>query len=658
MVANSNNSVDYNAQEAKRIIKQVLTEGKSKPTLESIVRRVHKTVHNDAGNYYEDYGINTASIEKFMLGIKEFCGRYMSIIPVLDRDGKVAYLRLRKVPGNETAETVAEIMGEENLIPENTVYPADAKLLLVGEDQLVKSTSSSVFICGDELDRIIAIQEGVKMPVITGGEGANFQDEWFSKLKSMRHIYVYADNSDVDEFAQRLAKHIPTASIYGVLPTREDGTTISLTDYFIEDYGTADELFEKYAHFCCGAEPIEVSQFREMGVEDIANVLDSTIKCDFVSKVVTFLVMLLAYTESDQQNVMFNADSSTGKTYICQEVSKYFPKQDVRIYGKTTPTAFYYSPSLQEVDKETGQPFINLERRILIFTEQPDTQLQENLRPLLSHDDKRIPFAITNKSNGGKNVATEGYMLGFPSTFFCSANMRVDEQEQTRCLVLSPESSSEKIMASVNTSIVRNSNRNAYDTQIENDEGRKMLKERILYVKSLRIDTIDIDDSEYLRTRFLENRNSLLPKAQREISHFISLVKAMALVNAPFRMQDGRLVATNKDVDEAIKLWGPLSESMSHGVSPQALEFYRKYVLGAYYAKNNGTPDKAKGVTYDEIRAEFYRQTSTYPNMENIRKQYIPALKTAALISCDKDEDDRRQKIVMPLVLSDDSMEK
>lgn len=666
MATNSTNPDynDYKNHDMEQKMVQALINNKKKPSLELTARKTHSAISKEARDYFDRHGVNNDSIDRFMLGSGGFDGYQRLTIPIFGKDGKIAYMKLWETPDYETVEAVAKAMGMESSNPRYVTYPSDAEPLLVGEDQLIKSASSDILICENELERIVAIQEGVKMPVVTGGEGTNtFKDEWIESLRNMRNIYLClstdeVNKGNVDEFAQRLAEHIPTASIYEIVLPIEYDIQASLIDYFTKKRGTANELFSKYARFCCGAKPIDALQFEEMTVEDIAQILDLTIKHDFASKVITFLVMLLAYTESDQQNVMFNADSSTGKTYICQEVSKYFPPQDVKMYGKTTPTAFYYGSSLQEEDKETKQPFINLERRILIFTEQPDTQLQENLRALLSHDSKRTPFAITNKGKNGKNVAVEGYILGFPSTFFCSANMRIDEQEQTRCLILSPENSPEKIMAGIDTSIARNSHKDNYDTEVKNNEERRQLIERILYIKNLKIDTIDIDDSEYLKSKFMENRDTLLPKVQREISHFISLVKAMALINAPFRMVNGRIVATNKDIDEAVKLWKPLSESMSYGVSPQVLGFYKKYILPAYRIKNQDNATCSKGVTYDEIRAEYYRKTGSYPNMENVRKQYIPALKTAALISYSKDEDDGRQKIITPLEFFEDDLDK
>lgn len=56
----------------------------------------------------------------------------------------MAYLKLRRTPEDEPAEVLSEIMGQETSINKYEVYPADASKVLVGEDELMKSTSSDV----------------------------------------------------------------------------------------------------------------------------------------------------------------------------------------------------------------------------------------------------------------------------------------------------------------------------------------------------------------------------------------------------------------------------------------------------------------------------------------------------------------------------------
>ncbi len=646
---------DYQA----KTVTQAPKKKKREASLDTITRKAFERDPEYVKKYFNARGINDDSIRKYKLGIGEFYGHKMFVIPINDRNGNIAYLKLRRTPEDER---IADAMQKDSVVQKYMKYPTGSETLLVGEDELVKSSSSDVLICEGELDRITAIQNGVKMPVVSGGGGAQtFKDEWLDSLRSMRNIYICMDRdktgeSGVGKLAQRIAERIPNASVFKIaLPYPEDSKA-DLSNYFEDEKGTTDELFSKYAEFYAGAQPIDASKFKELTVNDIADILDLTIKKNRINKVITFLAMLLAYTEDSQLNVMFNAQSSSGKTYITTEVSNYFPQQDVKVYGRTSKTAFYYNESLMKTD-EKGRPFIDLERRILVFAEQPDMQLLENLRSFLSHDMKMTPYIITNKSKNGRNTARESYLRGFSTVLFCSANLRIDEQEQTRCLLLSPESTEETVRAGVDLSISRNSDKKAYIEQLNSNENRRQLMDRILYIKSLNVDQIDIDDSDYLRKRFYEKRRSVPPRTQREIGHFISLVKGLALVNAPFRTKNGKIIASNKDIDEAMKLWAGISESMFYGVPPQALDYYKKYILPAYTKANEGRAKK-KGVTYDQIAAEYFKQTGSYPNLDMVRKMIIPALQCATLISYDKDEDDRRQMLVTPLITIGGELEK
>lgn len=653
---------DYEEYDAEQKTKLAPTKTRSKPSLESVVQGIHKKTREskEVRDYFNGRGINNTSIDKYMLGAGTLGGRHGFVIPIFNRDGEVAYVKMRRAPEDESAESIAKAMGQKSPIPKYTVYPAGAELLLVGENELTNSTSSDVLICEGELDRIIAIQEGVKMPVVCGGGGAQtFKNEWIDALKNMRNIYICLDRDKAgedgfDNLASKIAERVLTASIYKITLPFDDGKHKDLTDYFVGKYGTADELFTKHSEFYGGAKPIDASQFEELTVKDIASILDTTIKFDYVSKVITFLAMLLAYTDSDQLNIMFSASSSTGKSFICHEVSKYFPQQDVNIYGKTTPNAFYYSQKLRKKDEETGEFYIDLKRRIMVFVEQPDTQLQANLRAILSHEKPKVPFAITNKNKSGRNAAEEGYILGYPSAFFCSATATIDEQEQTRSIVLSPESSRQKVLAGIDAYIEKNCDKNAFDTKLQGDEGRNMLMERILYIKSLKVGTIDVSDRKYLRQRFVDSLNDNFPPgAMRGIHKFTALAKAMALINAPFRTVDGKIMMINKDVDEAMKLWEIISGSMAYGLSPQLFSFYKDVILPAWYRKKNNNP-RSKGVTLKELRMEYYRQIGSLPNMENMRKKWILELETSDFIECEKNnEGDRRERLIIPQMLFD-----
>ena len=66
---------------------------------------------------------------------------------------------------------------------------------------------------------------------------------------------------------------------------------------------------------------------REITEKDLIDVLDLTIKKDRENKLVTFLCLLSAYTDSAQFNLSFNAPSSSGKSYIPLEIAQLFPQE-------------------------------------------------------------------------------------------------------------------------------------------------------------------------------------------------------------------------------------------------------------------------------------------------------------------------------------------
>ena len=654
---------DYCAeQKAKRASK---APGR-KPKLETVVQNMLKKTDQQARDYFKSRGLNDESIDKYMLGYWDYDGRHGYMIPIRGGDGQIAYVKLRRTREDEQAEMLAKSIGKARPIPKYTVYPTGAKVVLVGADELKKSNSTDVLVCEGELDRIIAIQEGVKMPVVTGGGGAQtFKDEWLEQLEGRRNIYLCFDNDDagesgVDSLARRLVDNLPEASIFKITLPFEEGSHGDLTDYFVQKRGTADELFTKYAKYHSGAEPIDASKFKEISVDDVAKILDLTIVDNYANKIIIFLAMLLAYTEEEQLTVMLNARSSTGKTYLVDEVSSLFPLPDIHRWGKTSPKAIYYNPKLTKVD-DNGDRYIDLERSIIIFSEQQGPETLENMRAFLSHDSKKTPFMLVNKE-GNKNTAPEGYLLGYASTFFCSANMRIDEQEQTRSFILSPKCSEETVRAAITLSFKKNSDKKAYLAWLNSDEDRKLLKDRILYIKSLHVDQINIEDEKYAEERYCELMRAISAPAQRKSKHFTSLAKGIALLNAPYRMKEGVVVATKKDVDEAVKIWKYVCESMFYGIPPEVLDFYKNYILPVYLEANKTANDGEKlGVVLAQICMYYYDKTKSWPNGDMVNKMYIPILEGISFIECKQVKKaqggDGRQKYIVPKVFFDDDLE-
>lgn len=615
-------------------------------TPEKIAEASHREMskdHREYIDYFMERGLTLYNINVYRLGCFTLDGRVWLTIPIVE-GGVCTHLKLRRPPD------------DENRDPRYRVYPKGAETGVFGGDELLKSPSDSVMICGGELDKIIAEQMDFGMPVISGTGGEpTFKEAWIDKyLANRRNVYICfdADKPGYDAtktLAGKLMDRCPNLSIFRIPIPESLGEKADLTDANLAGM-TAEQLLES-AEYIGGAKPIDTSLFKEMTTEDLAKVLDLTIKHDDVNKVVIFLAMLSTYTEEDQLNVFLNARSSSGKSYLVQEIAKLFPEVDIRDFCKVSPTAFFYNED-NMVMGENGETYLDLSRKILLFYDQMNPQLQMNLRSLLSHDKKNLPFMNTNKGKNGANTAKILYIRGFPSTFFCSAYMKMDEQEQTRAFLLSPETTQEKISAGVDLAQLKMGDRSAYDEMLKNDERRQLLIDRVHHIKSLNICHINIPAEFKIAERFKQMFARLEPRAQRDIFHLGSLIKTIALLNAPFRKMSGSdLIASQSDVDQAFKLWEYLNRSQKYGVSPQVLDFYEGTILPAL--KDKQKTEKVSGVTLRELNLYNVKTTGVTLNLNFCRDQFIPVLEASGLISCEKNPDNRKEMLIIPLESQD-----
>ena len=390
--------------------------------------------------------------------------------------------------------------------------------------------------------------------------------------------------------------------------------------------------------------------FEPLNSQQLAHILDLTIKRDDTNKLVTFLCALSAYTEGDQFNISFNAPSSTGKSYIPTEVAKLFPAEDVMQIGYCSPTAFFHD--VGEPDKaKKGRIIVDLSRKTLIFLDQPHNELLARLRPLLSHDAKTINVKITDKSQK-QGLRTKDVLLkGFPSVIFSTAGLRVDEQEATRFFLLSPEVNQAKIRNSMEESISKAMDAVRYQEKLEAHPGRVALKARLDAIRAAHVGTIRIAPelrSEIQRI-FLKDRSNLRPRAQRDIKRFISLIKAFALLNLWWRDQDGHTITANPDdFAEAFSLWCDLSRSQEVNLPPYVYQLYSDIILPAWKDKNRNS-DVPVGLLRGEVLSHHYAAYGRMLDATQLRQQILPMLETAGLIFEEPDPHNRRRKYIFPV---------
>jgi hypothetical protein len=351
---------------------------------------------------------------------------------------------------------------------------------------------------------------------------------------------------------------------------------------------------------------------RPLTVDDLIELLGTTVKRDDENKAITFLSMLLTYTEEDQINIGFLAQSSSGKSYIPLELSWYFPKEDVMEYGYSSPTSFFHDWGVVvpdptdrrdvEEDKKRKIIHIDLCQKILIFLDQPHDQLLQRLRPLLSHDRKNITLKITDKREKSglrtKTVVLEGY----PTVLFCAARFNMQDQEKTRLLLLSPEISQEKLRETIQWRIHKESDRKGFKEWFESDPNRIFLRDRVDMIRSAEIKYVNIPEHlrEGIYQKFLEDHRYLIPRHQRDISRLLGIIKAHGILNFMHRERVGEdtINVNEDDIAAGFRLYYAISEANELGLSPELFNVYR--LMKPYVPK--------EGITVKDFQAAYYKE--------------------------------------------------
>ena len=391
--------------------------------------------------------------------------------------------------------------------------------------------------------------------------------------------------------------------------------------------------------------------YPEISKQQLLDVLDLTIKEDNVCKLITFYCMLSAYTHDSQINVSFNAPSASGKTHITKEVAQLFPDEDKIESSGASPTSFYYTEG--EEDEERNAKVISFERKILLFLEQSNPALQSKLRPILSHDSWEIYYRITNKNKSGGNRTELIILQGFPATVFCSAGLRLDEQEATRAILLSPEPSQAKIQAAIELQNKRGKDEKAYIEWLESLPERIALKERILAISDENVEYIKLPDNGAIKERFYSTFPKLRQRHTRDFTHLQQLIKVIALLNLWHRKQpDGSIMANDSDTDQAFELWEQLAQSQNLGIPPTAIHFYKTYILPTFYdlvEANPKTDPYSIGVSREQLSREYLYLEKTTLADTYLRKEILPQLEASGLITQQAPEfGDKRSKLIYP----------
>ncbi|MEA3272829.1 MAG: hypothetical protein U9P90_04150 [Patescibacteria group bacterium] len=414
------------------------------------------------------------------------------------------------------------------------------------------------------------------------------------------------------------------------------------------------ETIEKEAIEKVEQEELQKLSFQEITTEELIKVLSLTIKEDNANKLSVFLTLLSAYSGENQMNIIFSAPSASGKSFVALETADLFPTENIIDLAYASPSAFFHRGIY---DKETGKHIIDLREKILIFLDMPNAQLLQNLRPLFSHDKKEIKLEITDRSKKKQELRTKKIVIqGWPAVIFCSANNQLNEQEITRFLLLSPETSQSKIKQAIIEKLKKESDSDRYITEKNANPERQNLKQRIKAIRAQKIKKIILSKEleQKVLDFFLSKNKHLKPKHNRDIAHLLSMTKIFCLLNLWSREVDeqGRLLANQTDFENALMIWNEISEAQERSVSPYLLALYKEVVVACWKDEAELDPQNGmilkEGLTRSEIAKKHLEVYGTAITDLKLRREVIPMLEAGGLISLIENPDDKRKFLIKP----------
>jgi hypothetical protein len=398
---------------------------------------------------------------------------------------------------------------------------------------------------------------------------------------------------------------------------------------------------------------------RETDIYEILDIFGTVIKRDLPTTAITFLGLVLTYTDRNQVVICYKADSSTGKSYIPLEIVLLFPDQekDVLKLAGASPTSFIHEANAEPVYEEgiddKGKTVkhlkhlvVNLERKILIFKDQPDYRLLAKLRSFLSKDEREAIFKITDRTKSGKNRTKTVILRGYPTVLYCSAKLTGEDQENTRTFILSPEMSQEKLRLAIELIAEKETNHDVFQENVQKDPRRQWLAERLKCIKAAQIREITLtpEDSAYLKEEFLKRNPYLMPRYTRDFPRLVALAKAHTVLNYMHRRTEKTDVieANRRDLEVALELYDHIAEANELGIPPQLLEWYGKVMVPIWQSQSEVADRKA----ILRKHLEVYHQPL---NRHRLELEFIPNLESANLVSPEQDPSDRRRVLYVPL---------
>jgi len=325
---------------------------------------------------------------------------------------------------------------------------------------------------------------------------------------------------------------------------------------------------------------------------------------------------------------------SSGRTAISVAMADLLPEGNAWLLGGLSPTALTHERG--EWDEKERAFVVNLDKKLLVFLENPDPKTLQKLRPLLSHDRREIMYRYTDRTPKGSLRTMTSVLRGWPGVIFCGLQMPATEEYSSRWITASPDVTKDKIGAVIDRSGQEMKTPKQFEKGEEFDvvrAGFQILGEGERWKVVAKFGDLV---SKYFRKKY--------PTDMRRFKQFRDLIFAVTTLHA-FRRnkdEDGNLIAELKDIEIANGLLGLIETTSVHGVGRHLLDYHRAL---KDLKEEKGIPS----ISYDQATIAYRRLRERPISKEGLLKGWLKPLEEAGLIDFEEDPEDKRRKNIVIL---------
>lgn len=320
---------------------------------------------------------------------------------------------------------------------------------------------------------------------------------------------------------------------------------------------------------------------------------------------------------------------SSGKTTTTIQTAKYFP--NAWFLGALSPKALIHEKG--EYDEERQGFIIDLQKKILVFLDEPQFETLQMLKPLLSHDKYETEYKYVDKQSG---ETVKSVLRGFPSVIFCSPKSRYTMEYCSRWFTASPQTNPEKIRKVITAKGKKASEPQQEDIELE-------IWRKAFEILSQETYKVVIPYATNLSECFRAKK----PSDMRYFDLFLALIKATTILHA-FQRENtqNHLTATIQDYEIAYSVFHEIETPTTLGLGQNVLDFFQNIIMPIWEERKTML-EQYQIITYDDLLAKYQETYEESTSRSTIRENYLHPLEQKGLIDFEDDPTDKRKRNII-----------